>query len=158
MLDRRRRTDLEGVQALGRLSDEMVFSLGRTLREEVGARLPDEDLHCFAAAATLFELLASDAATIPDSPDGMMFSPSGYLDALHAVQGRAEGERPEEYASEVAHVLRTVIDRGAIAEDERPILESLRELFAEVGEVTLSRAGELSLPQEAHWPPMRQAI
>lgn len=156
-MDRRRRADLEGVQALGRLSDEMVFSLGRALRER-DTKLADKDLRCFAVAAELFELLATDETTVPDRTDGMMFSASGYLDALHAVQGRAEGDQPEEYAGGLAGVLRTVIERGSVSQAERPALESLRELFAEVGEATLSRAGELSLPQEAHWPPLRQAI
>jgi hypothetical protein len=156
MLDRRRRADLEGVQSLGRLADEMVFSLGRALRDN--APLPDQDRQTLAHAAELFELLASDETTVPEETGGMMFSASGYLDALHAVEGRAAGHQPEQYAGGLAGVLRGVIQRGTVADEERPVLESLREMFAEVGEATLSRAGDLSVSQESHWPLVRQAI
>jgi hypothetical protein len=157
MMDRRRRADLEGAQALGRLSDEMVFSLGRAVREPNG--LADDDLASFAHAAELFELLASDDKAVPDRPDGMMFSAGGYLDALHVVQDRADEGQIEEYAGRLAQVLRNVIAHRSVSDEDGPVLESLRDLFAEVGEATLSRAGDLSLPREAHWPtPLRQAI
>lgn len=156
-MDRRQRADLEGAQALGRLSDTMVFSLGRALRERSGTVLPAEDLRSFADAASLFEWLASDTQTPPVRSDGM-FTSGGYLDALRVVQGRAKGAHVERYAQRLATLLRTVVERQSVAEGEEDALEALRDLFADVGELTLSRAGELSLSQETHWPPMRQAI
>jgi hypothetical protein len=135
----------------------MVFSLGRAVRAGFGA-LSDADLGSFARAAELFELLASGDDAVPERPDGLMFSGGGYLDALHIIQGRADGDQLEDYARSLARALRTIIERQSVSDEDRPVLESLRDLFAEVGEATLSRAGELSVPQEAHWPSLRQAI
>jgi hypothetical protein len=153
-MDRRRRADLEEAQMLGRLSDEMVFSLGRVLRDE----LNDEDLEVLARAAELFEQLGSDEASLgPESP-GAMFRQSSYLDALQVVEHRVEGEDEiEGYTRHLAELLRRVIERRGAREEESPVLESLRDVFVEVGEATLARAGDLSLPQTAHWPPARQA-
>lgn len=155
MLDRRRRNELEGVQELGRLSDEMVFSLGRAMRAPA---LTTDDLAVFERAASLFDLLASDDVTVPDRTEGMMLSTGGFLDAMHVVAVRAGGDELEAYARRLAELLRGIIDRGRVSAEEEPQLQSLRDLFAEVGEATLSRASELSLPRETHWPPMRQAI
>jgi hypothetical protein len=45
-----------------------------------------------------------------------------------------------------------------ISEEEREELTSLRDLFVEVGEMTLSRANELSRTrQDPSWRPMRLA-
>lgn len=154
-MDRRRRTDLEGAQALGRFSDQMVFSIGRTLRE---GSVQQDDIRSFRSAADLFELLARDDVGVPDTVETMTFSAGGYLDALRAVQDHAEEGQLEDYAARMESLLRTVADRAEVLQEERDELESLRDLFAEVGEVTLSRAGELSLPQEAHWPQLRQVI
>ena len=157
MIDRRRRTDLEGVQALGRLADEMVFSLGRAMRSgEQG--LDEADLSVLGRAAQLFELLAGNDETIPDQLGGMMFDPRGYLNVLQVVQHRAQGDQLEDYARRVTELLYAVIERRSVAPEETEALERLRALFTEVGETTLARAGELSLPQESHWPPLRQAI
>ena len=67
---------------------------------------------------------------------------------MHIVQGRADDDQFEEYARHLAALLRGIIERRSVSDDEKPPLESLRDLFAEVGEATLSRAGELSLPQK----------
>jgi hypothetical protein len=160
MLDRRRRADLEGAQALGRLADEMVFSLGRAVREG-DAGVTDADLAVFDRAAQLFECLVNEDDALPEHSNEMMFDSSGYLDALQVVQQHADGDQDvfEEYAHRLIALLREVIERRAVAgADEKLLLESLRDLFAEVGEATLSRAGELSLPQEQHWLTLRQAI
>jgi len=154
-MDRRRSANLDGVQALGRLSDQMVFSLGHAL---YGPALEDEDFECFTVAAALFELIADGVPRMPQPSHGMLFSASGFLNALHVVEQRSNGEGVEDYARQTSESLRRIVAARDVPNEDRPILEPLRELFAEVGEVTLSQAGELSLPEEAYWPPIRQAI
>lgn len=153
MLDRRRRNELEGVLSLGRLADTMVFVLGRALRAEP---LRDEDVRALERARRLFELMANEEVIVLDKTDDRMLNDDTYLDALHVVEVRAGGADVDESARRYAELLQKV-QRGEINVKEREELSALRELFAEVGETTLSRAGELSRPrQEPPWRRMRQ--
>lgn len=154
MVERGSRDELEGVQELGRLADEMIFALGRVVRSE---DLEDEDRSVIERAKQLFEMMASPDVVVPDRIDAMMINPGSYLDALHVVETRAGHADVEAYAGHLAELLQRLVDQEQVSDNERAELGSLRELFAEVGEATLSRAGELSLPQDSPWPRMRQA-
>lgn len=155
MLDRQGRNELEGVLSLGRLADRMVFALGRVIRSEP---LHADDAPALEHARQLFELMTKEEVIVLDSADDRMLNDDSYLDALHVVELRAEGAEVEQYAQHNVDLLRRVVD-GQITDEERVELAAVRELFAEVGETTLSHANELSRPrQEPSWRRMRQAI
>jgi hypothetical protein len=156
MLDRRRRDELEGVSNLGRLADKMVFALGRVMRSD-DFRPDPADLPVLERARHLFELMTTEDVIVLDQSEDRMLNNDSYLDALHAVQLRA-GPEVAEYAQRYVDLLQNVIN-GTISEEQRADLDALQELFAEVGEITMSRASELSRPrQEPSWRRMRQAI
>ena len=155
MLDRRRRDELEGVLSLGRLADRMVFVLGRVLRSD--APQPD-DSETLAQARRLFELMSEEKVIVLDRSDDRMFSDESYLDALHVVELRAKGAEAEDCARRYAELLQKAATPGEIDDDERMGLAALRDLFADVGETTLSRANELCRPwQESPWQIMQPA-
>jgi hypothetical protein len=156
VLDRRRRDELEGTLALGRLAEQMVFTLGRVVRSDP---LEAEDRPVLEAARRLFELMADEDVVVVDVAGDRMLNDESYLDALHVVEHQADGEGVEQHARRNAELLTKVANDEPVSDDERGELAAIRELFSEVGETTLARASELSRPhQEPSWQLMRQAI
>jgi hypothetical protein len=152
VLDRRRRDELEGVFALGRLAEQMVFTLGRVVR---GEELRPEDKTVLEAARQLFELMATEDVIVLDVAGDRMLNDESYLDALRVFEH--PGEDVEEQAKRYVELL-TKAANGGITREERDELSALRDLFAEVGEATLARANELRRPrQEPSWRLMRPA-
>lgn len=154
MMDRSTRDELEGVLSLGRLADRMVFALGRAIR---GEALDVSDLPLLERAKQLFELMASEDVIVVDHHHDRMLNDASYLDALQVVELSLEGADVEDFAQRLVTLLNQVV-AGNVTDNEREALVALRELFSEVGEATLARAGELSRPrQETSWQLMRPA-
>jgi hypothetical protein len=152
VLDRRRRDELEGVFALGRLAEQMVFTLGRVVRQE--ELLPDDEA-VLEAARQLFELMATEDVIVINVAGNRMINDDSYLDALHVFE--RTGEDVEARADRYVELLSKAAN-GTVTSEEREELSALRELFAEVGEATLARANDLSRPhQEPSWQLMRPA-
>jgi hypothetical protein len=152
VLDRRRRGELEGTLALGRLAEQMVFSLGRVVRNEP---LRPEDRKTLDVARRLFELMLQEDVIVAEAEGDTMLSDESYLDAVHVFEHR--GGDLEVRAQQYAELLSKAV-AGALSQGERAELTSLRELFIEIGETTLARANELSRPhQEPAWRLMRPA-
>jgi hypothetical protein len=151
MLDRRSREELSGVLSLGLLSERIVLTLGRALRDE---KLSDDDRQALDSARRLFELMTNEDVIVIDSLEDRMLTDESYLDALHVVQMQAPGSEIEESARRYLDILQSLID-GHVTPEERDDVTALRELFVEVGETALSRANDLSrTPQEHSWRPM----
>lgn len=152
MLDRRRRDELEGVFALGRLAEQMVFTLGRIVRQE--DLLPDDEA-VLEAARQLFKLMATEDVIVINVAGSRMINDDSYLDALQVFE--RTGEDVEAQANRYVDLLAKAAN-GPVTQEEREELSALRELFAEVGETTLARANDLSRPrQEPSWQLMRPA-
>jgi hypothetical protein len=155
VLDRRRRDELGGALALGRLAEEMVFTLGRVLRSEA---LRPDDARVLEMGQKLFELMAAEQVVVVDGSDDRMLSNDSYFDALHVVEHQTQGRDVEEQARRYAELLHKIANNESLSDDELAQLASMRELFSEVGETTLAHASELSRPrQEPSWQLMRPA-
>jgi len=141
------------VFALGRLAEQMVFTLGRVVREE---DLQPEDTAVLEAARKLFEVMASEDVIVIDVADKRMLNDESYLDALRVFEH--PGQDVEEQAKRYVDLL-TKAASGDVTDEERNELSALRELFVEVGETTLARANDLSRSpgQEPSWQLMRAA-
>jgi hypothetical protein len=154
MLDRRTREELSGVLSLGLLSERMVLALGRAMN---GNDLTEDDLDAIAAARRLFERMTEEDVIVIEGPEDRMLNDESYLDALHVVQLQTGGAEIEPAVRRYVDLLEKLIN-DQISEEQREELTSLRDLFVEVGEMTLSRANELSRTrQDPSWRPMRLA-
>ena len=150
MIERRSGEELSGVLSLGLLAEGAVMALGRVIRSEP---LRYEDLRVVADARRLFELMATEDVLVVETLEDQMLTDESSLDALRVVELQ-EGDGLHDRAQRYVELLQKVIDGSIEEKEERSELESLRALFVEVGEATLSRANELSRAyQEPSWRP-----
>jgi hypothetical protein len=92
-----------------------------------------------------------EVVVVPTTADQMLTDDS-YLDVLQVVELRAGGNLPER-AKGYAELLSRAREVG-LSDAERSGLGELRKLLVAVGEMTLSRANELSRSQiEPSWRP-----
>jgi hypothetical protein len=154
ILERPTGDELTGVLSLGLLAESAVMALGRAIRSEP---LRDEDVRALEQAQQLFALMATQDVVVVDAFDNTMLTDESYLDAVRVVELREDDGELQERAARYVELIRSALD-GDVAgiEDE---LANLRELFAAVGEATLTRANEISrASQESSWRPAHQLI
>lgn len=140
-------TELASATSTGLLAEEMVFVISDLLREK--AKPKQEDLQIIAEGR---ELLRSAVGSPQDegTPSlNQLSEPEGTLDTIRAVLVQDPNADVKSYVQRLDAALGEILeseDSPAIHEAE---LTEVRNLFATVGHLTLSRANRLTRsPQE----------
>jgi hypothetical protein len=156
MRERQQFEELSSAVALGLLAENMVLALGRVLR---GDPVRDTDRPVLEDAKRLFETLGDDTIVPLNRMYDRMFADDAYRDTLRIVREQVPDQSDREIATQLAALIGSVLE-GAVDEELRVRLASLREIFVEVGKTMLLRSNELMRSEQetiSSWRPM-QAI
>lgn len=145
-------TELANATSIGLLAGEMVFVVGELLEKNAQ---PDDGARKIIESGR--SLLASVANPTPGGAQhnlDQLAESEGALDTIQAVLAQAPDGDVESYMSPLENALRKILDEHDDPVKYASELNSVRELFAMIGQLTLSRANRLTRsPQEQlQWP------
>lgn len=143
MRDEYQLEEVSGAVSLGLLASDIVIATSKVLR---GADLsPSESLALKGGEAILRALSAPLDDIRPPHRLGQLGSKSSAIDALRAIQVRVPGEDVHEYVKPLADAVEKVLaGEPAAAHSEQ--VASVRDLFASLSEMEVSRVTNLSRP------------
>lgn len=136
--------EVSGAVSLGLLASDIAIACSKLLRH---ADLSDAEEKSLRAGHLLLQALSEPLDDVrPSDRLGQLGSKSSAIDALHAVELRVPGEDIREYVQPLEESLAAVMATGNINEHTTQ-LEAVRDLFATLSEVEVSRLSNLSRPK-----------
>lgn len=142
--------EVSGAVGLGLLAGDIVIATSKLLR---GADLSTSDRAALVACEALLKAMASPpSALLPGHRLGQLGSKRSAIDALRAVQLRVPPEDVQAYVKSLADAVASVLKEVAVTE-HAPDIESVRDLFSQLGEVEVSRvtAASRPMPEVPDW-------
>jgi hypothetical protein len=135
--------EVSGAVSLGLLASDIVIASSKLLR---GAELADSDRSALEHGESLLEAMSAPLDDVqPPHRLGQLGSKNSAIDALHAVQVRVPGEDVHEHVRPLANAVKQVLGGGPVAQ-HRTEIESVRDLFAFLSELEVSRVTNMSRP------------
>jgi hypothetical protein len=135
--------EVSGAVSLGLLASDIVIATSKVLR---GVAPSSSERAALESGEVLLRAMSAPIDDVrPSHRLGQLGSKSSAIDALHAVQLRVPGEDVQEYVKPLADAVRKVLDGTPITTHTAEI-ESVRDLFASLGEMEVSRVTSLSRP------------
>jgi hypothetical protein len=136
--------EVSGAVSLGLLASDIVIATSKLL---CGADLSDPERRALEGGEALLRTMSVPLDDARRSHRlGQLGLRSSAIDALHAVQARMPGEEDiQEHVVPLADAVRQVLEGTAVAAHTAE-LESVRDLFALLGEMEVSRVTNLSRP------------
>jgi hypothetical protein len=146
MRDGSQMDEITGAVGLGLFSADVVLALGRLIRSSVST----SDKDTLQRARLLLESLVSPVDS-PALPSGQRrLAGENALDALAAVESEAAEADVEEFIRPLADALKESL-KGSAASHVTEI-ETLRRVFAAIGDAEVSRVSRLSRPRSPSAP------
>lgn len=140
MTDRHEIDELTGAVSLGLLSQDVVLAIGRVRRAEP---LTDSDSHSLRGGKFLLDRLASDAPSLVQSEHPrQMQDDVADREVFRAVRIQSPDEPAREFLARLALVLDHALV-GTLAVDEADTIKIAQNLFAQVGDLALTRTNDL---------------
>jgi hypothetical protein len=146
-------TELASATSTGLLAEEMVFAIGRLLRER--SRPEGEDAKAIEAGRVLLNSAVDPSLGVSQPGLSQLSQSEGTLDTIRAVLVQAPGEDVKNYVQRLDRALKRALeDSGEDFDAYEDDLIAVRDLFATVGHLTLSRANRLTRSPQEHlgWP------
>lgn len=135
--------EMSGAVSLGLLASDIVIAASRILR---GAGASEADRAALGGGEALLRALSAPLDDVrPPARLGHLGSKSSAMDALHAIQVRIPDGDVQEYVRPLADAVRMVLE-GKPASEYAKEIESVRDLFASLSEMEVSRVTNLSRP------------
>jgi hypothetical protein len=135
--------EVSGAVSLGLLASDIVIATSKVLR---GADPSSSERSALESGEALLRAMSAPLDDVrPPHRLGHLGSKSSAIDALHAVQMRVPGEDVQEYVKPLADAMREVLAGAPVATHTTEI-ESVRDLFASLSEMEVSRVTNLSRP------------
>jgi hypothetical protein len=134
--------DLAYATSSGLLAEEVVFGLGKLL---VGEKLEDDQERAAlqTAGSVLQAIIDSDVSVPARAGTAQLAASEEALDALQAALGQSTDENVQAYLARLNDTLTAAL-AGESVTARKAELESLQNLFATFGHITLARANRLT--------------
>jgi hypothetical protein len=143
MRDEYQLEEVSGAVSLGLLASDIVIATSKVLR---GADLSGSETGALRSGETLLRAMSTPLDDVrPPRRLGQLGSKSSAIDALRAIQVRMPGEDVQEYVKPLADAVRKVLAGEPLAAHLAEV-ESVRDLFASLSEMEVSRVTNLSRP------------
>lgn len=135
--------EVSGAVSLGLLASDVAIACSRLLRR---ADLSESEQQALRTGHLLLQALSEPLGDVrPSDRLGQLGSKSSAIDALRAVEIRVAGKEIGDYVEPLAQSVADVLDGASIDEHANQI-EAVRDLFATLSEVEVSRLSNLSRP------------
>jgi hypothetical protein len=135
--------EVSGAVSLGLLASDIVIATSKVLR---GAEPSSSERSALEGGEALLRAMSAPLDEVrPPHRLGKLGSKSSAIDALHAMQVFVPGEDVQEHVKPLADAVRKILDGTPVAPHTAEI-ESVRDLFAFLSEMEVSRATNLSRP------------
>jgi hypothetical protein len=136
--------EVSGAVSLGLLASDVAIACSRLLRR---VDLSESEQQALQAGHLLLQALSEPLGDIrPSDRLGQLGSKSSAIDALHAVELRVPGKDIREFVEPLAQSVAKVL-AGAPIDEHADHIEAVRDLFATLSEVEVSRLSNLSRPR-----------
>jgi len=140
-------TELASATSTGLLAEEMVFVISNLLRDK--ARPGQEGIQVIEEGRELLKSVAGSAQDDAAPSLSQLSEPEGTLDTIRAVLTKDPKADVKSYVKRLDGALAEVLEGGKDPVIQQVELTEVRDLFAAVGHLTLSRANRLTRsPQE----------
>jgi len=144
--------ELANATSTGLLAEEMVFAVGRLIRGE--AELSQDDRQILEEGRRLLRSAVDPSPGEAQPGLSQLSEPEGTLDTIRAVLMQAPDANVKSYVEALDAALGGIVDEERDPSAYEAELDKIRDLFATVGHLTLSRANRLTRsPQDQlEWP------
>jgi hypothetical protein len=134
--------EVSSAVSLGLLASDIVIAASKLLR---GVAPSDTEHNALVSGESLLRKMGAPLDGVGRSRRLGQLGSRNAIDALHAVQARMPGKDVQEQVVRLADALQSVLGGATVAEYEAE-LESVRDLFAHLGGIEVSRVTNLSRP------------
>jgi hypothetical protein len=134
--------ELTGRVSRGLLAGDVVVAVDHLL--ETGDWYGEGDRQTVARGQQLLEALSERQAAPAQLPRArQMLASKTFLETMHAVQAQAPNEPVQEYLQRLADAIKDALD-GELTPETRRNLETVRNLFAYLGQRNLARVNDVT--------------